>query len=190
MSQVESTGRFAASSASSRWLAFDIASLAKRHGLELPREPEMPKNDAERESQLRKLASKLFFTLEKQGLQFGLYRDVDVSKPVRHDGLSLDEVETYLILGSFAVRTVGEPSGRKRTNHRLASSVVNLKERNKDGPAQQADQLINSCMNNLSRVHALLVTKNCTKGKRFHRIGGSVSPSTFSAVRHYLRSEA
>jgi hypothetical protein len=56
----------------------------------------MPKNDAERESQLAELASKLFFTREKQGLRFGLYRDVDVSKPVRHDGLSLDEVEDVL----------------------------------------------------------------------------------------------
>ena len=56
----------------------------------------MQKNDADREARLRELASKLFFTLKNQGSQFALYRDVDVSKPVRHDGLTLDEVEDIL----------------------------------------------------------------------------------------------
>jgi hypothetical protein len=56
----------------------------------------MQKNDANREARLRELASKLFFTLKNQGSQFALYRDVDVSKPVRHAGLTLDEVEDIL----------------------------------------------------------------------------------------------
>jgi hypothetical protein len=39
-------------------------------------------------------------------------------------------------------------------------------------------------MSSLSRVHALPVTKNCTKGKRFHRIGKLFQLSDI------LRSEA
>jgi hypothetical protein len=42
------------------------------------------------------LASKLFFTLTKEGSRFGLYREADVSQPVRQDGLTLDEVEEIL----------------------------------------------------------------------------------------------
>ena len=49
---------------------------------------------AEREERLRQLASKLFFTLHK-GSRYDLYRDADVERPVRHEGLSLDEVERY-----------------------------------------------------------------------------------------------
>ena len=53
----------------------------------------MQKKDVDREARLRELALKLFFTLEKQGSHFALYRNVDVSKPVRHHRLTLDEVE-------------------------------------------------------------------------------------------------
>jgi hypothetical protein len=56
----------------------------------------MQENEADREARLREVASKLFFTLKNQGSRFSLYRDVDVSEPVRHDGLSLDEVEDIL----------------------------------------------------------------------------------------------
>ena len=56
----------------------------------------MQENESERTAQLRELASKLFFTLKNQGLRFSLYRDVDVPEPIRHDGLSLDEVEDIL----------------------------------------------------------------------------------------------
>jgi hypothetical protein len=56
----------------------------------------MQESEAEREARLRELAAKLFFNLEKQGLRFALYRDVDVSQPVRHDGLTIDEVEDVL----------------------------------------------------------------------------------------------
>ena len=56
----------------------------------------MQENEADREARLRELASKLFFTLMAEGSRFALYRDVDVSKPVRHDGLTLDEAEEIL----------------------------------------------------------------------------------------------
>jgi hypothetical protein len=36
----------------------------------------MQKKDVDREARLRELALKLFFTLEKQGSQFALFRDV------------------------------------------------------------------------------------------------------------------
>ena len=56
----------------------------------------MQENESERTARLRELASKLFFNLEHQGSRYSLYRDVDVPKPVRHDGLTLDEVEAVL----------------------------------------------------------------------------------------------
>jgi hypothetical protein len=56
----------------------------------------MQENESERTAQLRELASKLFFILKNQGERFALYRDVDVPEPVRHDGLTLDEVEQIL----------------------------------------------------------------------------------------------
>jgi hypothetical protein len=56
----------------------------------------MHDTDADRETRLRELASKLFFTLTKEGSRFSLYREADVSQPVRHDGLTLDEVEETL----------------------------------------------------------------------------------------------
>ncbi|HEY7764872.1 MAG TPA: hypothetical protein VIB38_07765, partial [Aestuariivirgaceae bacterium] len=51
---------------------------------------------ADREARLCELAARLLFTLENQGSRFALYRDVDVPKPVRHDRLTLDEVEDVL----------------------------------------------------------------------------------------------
>jgi hypothetical protein len=56
----------------------------------------MQESEAEREARLRELAAKLFFTLERQGLRFALYRDLDVSQPVRRDGLTIDEAEDVL----------------------------------------------------------------------------------------------
>jgi hypothetical protein len=52
----------------------------------------------EREDRLRLLASRLFFTLEHKGSRYELYRDADVERPVRHEGLTLDEVEKILNL--------------------------------------------------------------------------------------------
>jgi len=56
----------------------------------------MQESEANREARLRDLAPKLFFTLTADGSRFALYRDVDVSKPVKHDGLTLDEAEEML----------------------------------------------------------------------------------------------
>jgi hypothetical protein len=56
----------------------------------------MQESELEREARLRELASKLFFTFAAEGSGVALYRDVDVSKPVRHDGLTLDEAEEIL----------------------------------------------------------------------------------------------
>jgi hypothetical protein len=56
----------------------------------------MQEHEPDREERLRELASKLFFALQKQGSRFALYREVDVPKPVRHDDLTLDEVEDIL----------------------------------------------------------------------------------------------
>ena len=56
----------------------------------------MAKSHAARETRLRELASRLLFTLSKEGARFSLFRDTDVSQPVRHDNLTLDEVEEML----------------------------------------------------------------------------------------------
>ena len=62
-----------------------------QHGME-----PMQQNETDREARLRELASKLFFSMENEGGRFRLYRDADVSRPVRHEGLTLDEVEEIL----------------------------------------------------------------------------------------------
>lgn len=78
--------------------------------------------EADREARLREVASKLFFTLKNQGLRFSLYRDVDVPEPIRHDGLSLDEVEdTYSTYGSFVARMVADAP---RPGSRYAAEAV------------------------------------------------------------------
>jgi len=56
----------------------------------------MQQKETKREAHLRELASKLFFLMENDGGRFRLYRDVDVSRPVRHEGLTLDEVQEIL----------------------------------------------------------------------------------------------
>jgi hypothetical protein len=56
----------------------------------------MLESEADREARLRELAAKLLFRLDKQGLRFALYRDVDVSQPIRRDGLTIDDVEDLL----------------------------------------------------------------------------------------------
>jgi hypothetical protein len=56
----------------------------------------MEESNAARETRLRELASRLLFTLSKEGSRFSLFRDTDVPQPVRHDGLTLDEVEETL----------------------------------------------------------------------------------------------
>jgi hypothetical protein len=59
-------------------------------------EKNMQEADSDREARLRELASRLLFTLTKEGSRFFLYREADVSRPVRLDGLTLDEVEEAL----------------------------------------------------------------------------------------------
>ena len=56
----------------------------------------MQETDADREVRLRGLACRLLFTLSKEGSRFCLYREADVPQPVRHDDLTLDEVEEIL----------------------------------------------------------------------------------------------
>jgi hypothetical protein len=56
----------------------------------------MQQNETEREAHLRELASRLLFSMEHEGGCFRLYRDADVSRPVRHEGLTLAEVEEIL----------------------------------------------------------------------------------------------
>jgi hypothetical protein len=56
----------------------------------------MQENEADRERRLRELAARLSFRFERRGARVTLYRDVDVPKPVRHDELTLDEVEDIL----------------------------------------------------------------------------------------------
>jgi hypothetical protein len=77
----------------------------------------MQENEADRERRLRELASKLLFTIERRGSRFALYRDVDVPKPVRHDDLTLDEVED--ILNTWKLRG---PHGW--LNHRIAGRLA------------------------------------------------------------------
>lgn len=49
-----------------------------------------------RQDALRQLARLLFFEVEENGGRFTLTRTADVPKPVRHEGLSLDEAEELL----------------------------------------------------------------------------------------------
>jgi hypothetical protein len=50
----------------------------------------------QRQQHLRVLADKLLFKLEKSGDRFTLSRIADVSRPVRHEGLSLRQAEELL----------------------------------------------------------------------------------------------
>ena len=56
----------------------------------------MEETESDRRARLRELAARLFFRLEEQDSRYTLCRDVDVEKPVRLDGLTLDEVEDVL----------------------------------------------------------------------------------------------
>jgi hypothetical protein len=53
-------------------------------------------DQSERETNLRALAGKLFFMIEKDGEGFTLTRTADVSKPVCKQGLTLSEAEQFL----------------------------------------------------------------------------------------------
>ena len=49
-----------------------------------------------REEQLRQLARMLLFRVDEERGRFTLTRTAEVSRPVRHEGLSLDEAEELL----------------------------------------------------------------------------------------------
>ena len=88
------TGRernFAADSNRNQWPRVAVERPKQTH-----QRPRMNETEAEREGRLRELASKLFFTLKRNGSRYDLYRDADVSRPVQHEGLTLDEVEEIL----------------------------------------------------------------------------------------------
>jgi len=55
----------------------------------------MPGPD-QREAHLRTLAERLEFTVERTGDRFRLTRTASVSRPVREDGLSLEQAEELL----------------------------------------------------------------------------------------------
>lgn len=58
-----------------------------------------------REQDLRVIADKLLFTVEKNGERFTLIRTHDVSRPVRHERLTLKEAED--LLGDWKLRGLG-----------------------------------------------------------------------------------
>jgi len=51
---------------------------------------------SEREANLRALAARMEFTVEKTGDRFTLTRTADVSPPEREEGLTLDQAEALL----------------------------------------------------------------------------------------------
>ena len=51
---------------------------------------------SKREQNARNLARELLFQIERDGELYSLYRDADVSRPVIHQRLSLQEVEELL----------------------------------------------------------------------------------------------
>jgi hypothetical protein len=51
---------------------------------------------ADREAKLRHLAEQLLFTVDKDGERFTLTRTADVSRPVRHENLTLAGAEELL----------------------------------------------------------------------------------------------
>ncbi|HEX2257077.1 MAG TPA: hypothetical protein VHG92_10350 [Afifellaceae bacterium] len=50
----------------------------------------------DRERAMEELAAQLLFRLERHGSHYSLCREADVSAPVRHDGLTLEEAEELL----------------------------------------------------------------------------------------------
>jgi hypothetical protein len=57
---------------------------------------------SKREAHLYALADNLLFKVERGGERFTLVRTADVSKPVRHERLTIDEAEE--LLGTWKLR--------------------------------------------------------------------------------------
>jgi hypothetical protein len=58
-----------------------------------------------REAYLYALADGLLFNIERSGERFTLVRTADVSKPVRHERLTIDQAEE--LLGNWKLRGLG-----------------------------------------------------------------------------------
>lgn len=70
----------------------------------MPFRQPIPAN-SEREAHLRMLADRLLFTVERSGERFTLTRTADVSEPVRHEQLTIDQAEE--LLGNWKLRGLG-----------------------------------------------------------------------------------
>ena len=64
----------------------------------------MPANN-EREAHLRALADQLLFEVERSGERFTLTRTADVSKPVLHELMTIDQAEE--LLANWKLRGLG-----------------------------------------------------------------------------------
>jgi hypothetical protein len=60
---------------------------------------------SQREAHLYALADNLLFKVERNGERFTLVRTADVSKPVRHERLTIDQAEE--LLGNWKLRGLG-----------------------------------------------------------------------------------
>lgn len=60
---------------------------------------------SKREAHLYALADGLLFTIERSGGRFTLVRTADVSKPVRHERLTIEQAEE--LLGNWKLRGLG-----------------------------------------------------------------------------------
>ena len=63
---------------------------------DMPSRPLKTSRTSARERDLRVLADKLLFTVEKRGDGFILSRTADIPLPVRREGLSIDQAEDLL----------------------------------------------------------------------------------------------
>lgn len=70
----------------------------------MPFHQPIPANN-EREAHLRMLADRLLFKVERSGDRFTLTRTADVSRPVRHECLTIDQAEE--LLGNWKLRGLG-----------------------------------------------------------------------------------
>lgn len=64
-----------------------------------------PQPADQRETDLRELAEKLLFRVDKAGGHFTLVRTADVSRPVRHEGLTMSQAEE--VLRTWKLRGLG-----------------------------------------------------------------------------------
>ena len=58
--------------------------------------------ETRRERRMQKLAAKLLFEVQKQGDRFTLVRNIDVTRPIEHENLTVEEAEK--VLNSWKLR--------------------------------------------------------------------------------------